>query len=315
MAKFSIHTIFVMLLLVLVQACGKDDLPPNPFDNDNPNDTTNTVYLEPTSIEGLHQNIFKPTCANSGCHDGTFEPDFRTIESTYYSLVYHDIIKQNPTNPLDYRVLPGNANQSMLIERLTVDLGGNSGTMPLVIEPGSDWNDKKVEYIQNIRDWVNDGAKDVFGNPAQSINFKPQLTGFMVTKTGDLTPMNRDIKGVVEIPNGTSSIDLYLAIDDMETQANGFSLSDIQISLSADDFSNATNESLQVISAQSFMGYSGTMIPYQFKLTINDPYSSWSANQTLFLNILVDDGDNGVGKLPGIYAMEHLKKYYSFKLL
>ncbi|MBK7268515.1 MAG: hypothetical protein IPI07_03030, partial [Flavobacteriales bacterium] len=28
----------------------------------------------------------------SGCHDGTFEPEFRTIASAYNSLVYHPVI-------------------------------------------------------------------------------------------------------------------------------------------------------------------------------------------------------------------------------
>lgn len=315
MLKSATHIFLGVFILVLMQACGKDELPPNPFDNDNPSDTAQAVYLEPTSIEGLHQNIFKPTCANSACHDGTFEPDFRTIESTYYSLVYHDIIKQNPSNILDYRVLPGNANESMVIERLTVDLGGNSGIMPLVVDPNSDWNDRKASYIQNVRDWINDGAKDVFGNASQSVNFKPQLLGFMITKTGNLTPMSRNIEGFIEIPNGTPSIDLYLAIDDMETLPTGFSLNDIQISISADDFSLASNDTLQVIAAQNFVGYSGAMVPHQFKITINNPLGNWSQNQRLFLNVKVDDGDNGISNLPGVYAMEHIKRYYSFKLL
>ena len=31
----------------------------------------------------LHQQAFAPTCANSGCHDGTFEPDFRTVGASW----------------------------------------------------------------------------------------------------------------------------------------------------------------------------------------------------------------------------------------
>lgn len=315
MLKLSTHIFLAGFFIALMQACGKDDLPPNPFDGNDLNDSIQTIYLEPSSIEGLQQNIFKPTCANSGCHDGTFEPDFRTIESTYYSLVYHDIIKQNPSNPLDYRVLPGNANQSIIMERLTVDIGGNSGVMPLAVDPNSDWENNKASYIQNLRDWINDGAKDVFGNASQSLNFKPQLLGFMITKTGNLTPLSRNIEGVIEIPNGTPSVDLYLAIDDRETPGNDFTLNDIQISISADDFSLASNDTLQFINAQNFMGYSATMIPYQFKFTINNPLGLWSQNQRLFLNIKVDDGDNGAGDLPGVYSMEHIKQYYSFKLL
>ena len=82
----------------------------NPYDaQDLPED--NTVQgegLNPASIEGLHANIFGKTCANSGCHDGNFEPDFRTIESTYNTLVFQPIIKNDLQGTYEYRVVPGN---------------------------------------------------------------------------------------------------------------------------------------------------------------------------------------------------------------
>jgi hypothetical protein len=44
------------------------------------------------SLERL-QNAVR-TCANSGCHDGTFEPDFRTLEGSYNTLLF---IRQSRT--------------------------------------------------------------------------------------------------------------------------------------------------------------------------------------------------------------------------
>ena len=74
-----------MILFGIGCSKGGDD---NPFDVDMETATEqqDTVNIDANSIVGLHQNIFKPTCANAGCHDGTFEPDFRTIESSRPSI-------------------------------------------------------------------------------------------------------------------------------------------------------------------------------------------------------------------------------------
>ncbi len=141
-------------------ACEKDPTP-NPFDEvPNPNgEEEMPIELEATSLPGLHQNIFKPTCANSGCHDGTFEPDFRTLESTYNTLVNHPVIKNDPANSFEFRVVPGNVDASQLIARVTYDIDDNSGIMPLALEPDSDYNAKREEYIQNMKDWISAGAQ------------------------------------------------------------------------------------------------------------------------------------------------------------
>lgn len=139
----------------------------NPYDDIEPVEqmmTEENINLEPTSMAGLHANIFGKTCANSGCHDGNFEPDFRTIESTYNTLINAPIIKNDPQNSFQFRVVKGDVNASQLVARLTYDIDGNSGIMPLVVEPNSDWGMNKDQYIQNVKDWIAGGAKDVFGN-------------------------------------------------------------------------------------------------------------------------------------------------------
>ncbi|MCB0617591.1 MAG: hypothetical protein KDC43_21545, partial [Saprospiraceae bacterium] len=103
---------------------------------------------------------FRPTCANSGCHDGTFEPDFRTVQSTFHTLVNHPIVKNDPQGTFSVRVKPGDVGASLLIARLTYDIDGNSGTMPLIVEPDSDWLEKKEQYIQDIKDWIAAGAEE-----------------------------------------------------------------------------------------------------------------------------------------------------------
>ena len=129
-------TLLFVLLLGILGAC--TETTENPFDNSGPTtpiDTTE-VPLDLNSIAGLHAEVIVPTCANSGCHDGTFEPDFRTIESTYNTLVYHPIIKNDPMGTYEYRVVPGDPDASQFMARLTYDIDGNSGVMPLGRRPG-----------------------------------------------------------------------------------------------------------------------------------------------------------------------------------
>lgn len=316
MRAYVSYQFLIVLLVFFVStllSCEKD-LPPNPFDKEDIVDSTNLAILNPKRIEGLHQNVFKPTCANSGCHDGTFEPDFRTIESTYNSLVYQDVIKQNPSNPVDYRVLPGNSNQSMIVQRVTIDLGGNSGIMPLVVDPSSDWNEKSADYIQDLKDWINDGAKDIFGNPSQSVNLKPQLVGSAITATGSTIPFTRNIEGVIEIPQGTASIDIYIAIEDKETAPANIVSAYVELSLSADDFTNALKDTFIFQPPLNFIGYSGLTTPFYHKISIANPYGIWAQNSIVFMNVSINDGDNTPSNSPGLYALEHLKKYYAFRL-
>lgn len=88
-------TPIVIALLSLISSCNDDggDIE-KPF----PNGKDTVIVLKDTwnynTIQGLHAGLFKPTCANSGCHDGNFEPDFRTVESSYYSLVQQPVIKR-----------------------------------------------------------------------------------------------------------------------------------------------------------------------------------------------------------------------------
>lgn len=305
---------FFCLTFLLLTSCAKEG-EPNPFDVVIPDGSTTQVVLNPKSIEGLYHNIFLPTCANSGCHDGTFEPDFRTIESTYYSLVYQDVIKQNPSNPMNYRVMPGSSITSMLLTRLTIDLGGNSGIMPLATDPNSDWDDKSAAYIQDVKDWIDEGAKDVFGNPSTTVNIKPQLLGATITPSGSNQVFQRDVEGVIEIPNGTNAMDIYIAIDDKETAASSLTSAEVVLSLSFDNPNLGTVYTFDNIMSQTFPGYLNPNVSYYHKISITNVNTIWSPNEVVYLNTKVDDGDNGVVDLPGIYSMEHLKRYYSFKIL
>src|SRR5262245_6009672 len=105
-------------------SCSKDDSEPpaNPYDGVNYDvDTTTEQIPDPFSITGLHRNIFNPKCNVPGCHDGTFEPDFRSVQSAYSTLVYQQVNKVtvNYVDSFTYRVVPFDAANSFIHERIT----------------------------------------------------------------------------------------------------------------------------------------------------------------------------------------------------
>ncbi len=150
-----------LLLPLLLLQCSKED-PSNPYDSlVYPSEGQDSIALETGDLIRLHRDIFLPTCANSGCHDGSFEPDFRTPQSTYNTTVGHVAIKGRPGEEMNIRVKPGDASNSMLLFRLEQDLENSSGIMPLSIDPGSDWPEQKGRYIEDIKAWINAGAKNI----------------------------------------------------------------------------------------------------------------------------------------------------------
>ena len=87
--------LFIVFAIFLVN-CTEDPLPINPYDGVNYGDTTIVIdTLSSASFVNLHKELFSPSCNVLGCHDGSFEPDFRTVQSSYNTLVYHTILKNN----------------------------------------------------------------------------------------------------------------------------------------------------------------------------------------------------------------------------
>ena len=74
----------IAALVIFMYSCKKESSN-NPYDalavveNTNPDLSS----IPSTNFAYLHDKVFAPTCANSGCHDGTFEPEFRSITSSY----------------------------------------------------------------------------------------------------------------------------------------------------------------------------------------------------------------------------------------
>lgn len=310
MRVFIIPLLFLLCIAAMI-GCKKDEFI-NPYDDPNlqpPDTTDSTSLLEPGSFSYLHYKIFKPTCANSGCHDGTFEPNFTTIESSYNTLVYHPIIKNDPNGTYTYRVLPGNPDKSVLVNRLTTDIDGLSGIMPLELNPGSDWTDKKEEYINDIRTWIQNGAQDMFGNPASQGNTSPQFLGVVAFPTGGSTPLQRGSNEII-VPSGVSSIDLWFSLTDDSTSASSLTYNKIKFSTSVFDNDTMPELDLQVVSPITETGFFNDPVQYTHKITFS--VSGYVAETQVFFRIYVQDPQHDVTEIPQDGSLPHILSYFSF---
>nr|MBS0037348.1 hypothetical protein [Saprospiraceae bacterium] len=312
MKKFRIPlTLMWVCAIFAIQACDSDDEIVNPFED--VVSTQDTVRFElsdpePNSIAGIFVNIFHPTCGNVGCHDGTFEPDFRTLESSYNSLVYQIPIKNDGN--YTYRVHPGNVEKSIIMARLhgTVD-----PPMPIQIEPDSDWAEKRLEYIENIRHWIASGARDVMGNtPPEVPHSKPQLTGVFATQGGEMLKRKGN-NGALMAKNDTIPIELHLAFKHDDISVLDFEYQTISFSGVFNEFDDAEEIELNVMGSAVFeRGMFGELVPYYHSITV-DLEEIAGGNPQLFFRTYVKDINNPITEIPtdeGIYA---IKEYMSIE--
>jgi len=305
--------IVVLILFELLSATGcESNNPPdsNPFSKNQDSTTLiDTLNVDTNSIASIYQEILRPNCANSGCHDGNFEPDFRTIESSYSSLVLKKPIKNDNNQSFQYRVLPGDPSKSMLITRLTQDLNGNSGIMPLVVEPTSNYNTMKSRYIQRISRWITNGCIDPFGNKPVNNDYPPEILGVLVKQNG--VPLNR--VGIYEPALATvnsASLELFFAIADDFTSPDKLKNCTFNYSTNPDSFSVINEQPLDLITDMSGIGLFNKPCTYQWKSTIS--IINPKENDVIWFRITVSDATQTV-TLPNNFSMFSLKKYFAVK--
>lgn len=282
----------------------------NPFEENIVNqDTVGFVFedIDPNSIAGLYQNIFNPTCANAGCHDGTFEPDFRTIESSYYSLVYQVPVKNDGS--LTFRVDPGNPGQSAIMKRMS---GAITPAMPIEVDPGSDWDMKGDEYIENVRTWIANGALDLGGNAPQEDFINPSLFGAIALNQGELLDRENG-HGTIIVPNNVNNISLYFAFDTINNAQN-FTVNELAFGdENGQGFQESSSVNMSVLDTplQQF-GLNGTLVDFTHKVDINLNNSMFSAD-SYHMRVRVKDGNNPITEIPANNGLYFIKEYMSFR--
>ena len=299
-----------MLALLLLAACQKEKAP-NPFDGQVTNQDTvrlNVVDPEPNSIAGIYQNVFQPTCSNIGCHDGTFEPDFRTMESAYNTLVFQTPIKNDGN--YSYRVHPGNPQKSAIMARLENRL---KPFMPIQIEPDSDWPEKGDGYIENIRNWISAGAPDITGVIRTKPYPSPVLQGAMA-KDRDSIILRENGFGTILIDRSDENTNLYFAFNHPTMDVRDFTYNKIAFSPDPERFDSASIYPLTIMGS-SVSGYSlyGDPIPYTHKFDLQQATDLDSTINQWYFRVYVQDEQNPVTEIPTINGIYYIKKYMSFK--
>lgn len=288
---------FFFLVVLFLASC-KKNTPENPYDeiahsvnNDNPDPEAYPAG----SFGWLHGKIFKPTCANSGCHDGTFEPDFRSISSSYHSLVNQSVVGNDAQFSFEHRVVPGDTTNSFLYARLTRDIETTQGQMPLAAEDDPSWNANSTAYIQAVADWIMAGAPDMLGNPAPAagVNGRPLVYGVAVFPTGNTTnpyPRETDTPfGIGSIMVPATVVDVWILPFDDNAQYTGFTGISLKAASSLSDFSNAVESNFQLQATPlTALDFGNGQSPFYYKTTID--LSSFANSDYVYLRNYLDDG-------------------------
>ena len=303
--KKKLFKIFVLLnaLIILIVSCTKDDdRPENPYDSIDRPAAPQPAEPNPNSIVGLHKNIFFPKCANLGCHDGTFEPDYRTVESTFSTLVYQPVNKVtlDSVKLYSHRVLPNNVADSWLIERLSTS---TSEYMP---SNGVRLSNAEIDHVKN---WINAGCPDGNGNLPIKPNLQPNVIGYVAV---DAANVRLDTNRLDDFPlnpfvvdSGITMTILFVATDTADgadgTDPSMFTTKEIRFSTNKNNFAGATGIPAFFYFAQ-FSAWA-----------VSVPVTNYTRGSTIYFRIYVNDGDHtNNAEFPRYESIDYYKTLYAF---
>ena len=225
----------------------------------------------------LYTDVFKGRgCADGGCHDGSFEPDFRTLFSAYNTLVYHPVVKSNAEGTFVHRAVPYDLPNSWLMERVTTD-DPVLGRMPLYSQPLSD------DHLTQIRNWINAGCPDEFGNLPNLPNPEPVFFGLLAYLDNNQSGQElSDTRGAeffypLNLPQN-ETIEFWIGLYDLTPEGDfvlGGEITEAQYQISSDlyNFDGVPLQALDVLPLGTpFMGPilgSTDEGPYYHSFTIN----------------------------------------------
>ena len=220
----------------------------------------------------------------------------------------------DPNNPqFNLRVVPGDAAKSMLLHRINNFIPGSQGIMPLSVDPGSDWPAKKAEYIQNIVNWINDGAKDQFGNLPGSVDFTPQMGGLIAFADGASTPLPRSLFAPIQIPSGTNTLKLMMAYIDDKTPINQFTVNSVNFSLTPYQYDSTVQTMTIEPSAFNGKGVQNTNIDYWHSITVNVADLGLPGD-VIWIRTEVADKVNPVVFVPASTSSFNMVKHFAIKI-
>jgi hypothetical protein len=287
----AVFGVFLMTFFV-IESCQKSK---NPFDDiDRPTDETEENQpFDTATITGLHRTIFKEKCAIPSCHGGTFEPDFRTPQSSWSTLVWAPVIKNTDDYRFQFRVVPKDEIGSWLIERCVTD-DPILGRMPRYADPLTD------REIFLMKKWIANGARDVNNQPAPprpNLNLRCWDVGCWAGS--DRQDLNRpEWSAPFSMPKNTT-VALVPFLYDEDTPAVKFK--NVKLLLSKDvNFASSINVPLTFNS--QYETWNGTLNTGQF-----------AVGDVVYMRIFGRDEDhNSDVQIPSASALIYLKKHLSF---
>ncbi len=281
---------FLALIISFLVNCTDDDLLLNPYDGIDYSDTTLVIdTLSSTSFVKLHRDVLGPSCNVMGCHDGSFEPDFRTVQSSYNTLVYHPILKNNLDETFTYRVVPGDTANSVLHERLTNCCFVNTNDRMPQDNIG---NSLPQEDLDKVANWILDDAKDITGAIPNEPNNLPNIKYYYVTNTTyDSTYSDNRENGVFYNPfliPANEQVNFVFRVTDDNTNAGAMLVNELSISEYQDDFTNSIDVTAQIFESTYYvwiLSFDTSILQvgktYYFRYTIND---GENAENTIYPN-------------------------------
>jgi hypothetical protein len=185
-------------------------------------------------------------------------------------------------------------------------------------DPGQShaWHGVKDEYILNIKDWINGGAKDMFGNTPQQANLLPRMEGMLAYITGQSTILARDgSRGSIFVPSSTSSLDLWFCVTDDQLVGNQLTYNKIKYSTSLFNFELQPEFNLDLQSSPLLEnGYYGAQIVEYYHKYILD-VSSFNVGNIIFVKIYVQDNVNNVTEIPTNGSEYQIVKYFTLEFI
>lgn len=313
MKRFLLFFFFALVLAVVFHACNEEiELPPNPYDQvDYETPPVPVDTLNPISLVAIHRDILHPRCAVPGCHDGHFEPDFRTPQSAYSTTVYAKVKKNNADSTFNFRVIPFNKDMSVLHERITNCCFANQNDRMPQDNIGVPLEETSV---QRIAAWIMGGAKDMMGqigtypNQAPNINFYLAIDQLGINFTifsGTENRIDQVYYNPFIMPANTSMV-IGMDVSDDSTAVSMLQVNKLRMSYDPDNFTP---------SAPGYREYTATFFTNPF-----GPEQFWIANvntaqfqpgNVVYMRYYVSDGASTT-EMPRTDMFEAYKTYWSF---
>jgi hypothetical protein len=288
--KILVLSLIGVIITILIGCSKWEPLPANPYDSiDRSTGSTNKpVAVLPSSFLGVYSNILHPKCAVPGCHDGHFEPDFRTIESS--------------DSTFTYRVIPGNKTMSVLYERITNCCFVNQNDRMPQDNIGVSL---PQEDIDNIGAWIQNGAKDMFDQTPPQPNDRPNVVGYIALNSSFQRIDTNRVGGVFYnsfIAPQNQNIIVWVAVTDDKTPISQLQNTRIRISTHPDNFTSA------VTINGSYFTFSGNEV-WQFAINT----ALFPINTPLYMRFYTNDGDHATDtEMPTTNLIIQYKTYWSF---